>query len=189
LISSRSTARTPAEDEREHRQREDDQRLGRHADSEKYHDQRRQRDQRARIEHGHQWIERVADADAPAHDDAERNANDHSSRESVKERHGADEQVIRQRPGRQQIDEAFGDQVGFADEQRVEWHEQEYSLPSGEEQHDRKKAEQHISMLGGEAQAQHRCGLVRHGYTVISSLRLFQISSLSSLNSGVTRIS
>ena len=50
------------------------------------------------------------------------------------------------------------------------------------------KPEQHLAVLVGEALARESAssGI---GYTVISSLSSFQISSLSSLNSGVTRIS
>ena len=86
-----------------------------------------------------------------------------------------------------QIDQRVPDQVGLADEQRVERHEQEHRLPGGEEDRDGEQAQQHLAVLVGEALA--RCGVVSIGYTVISSLSSFQISSFSSLNSGVTRIS
>src|SRR5262245_48714007 len=104
------------EDEGKNREEKDNERLAADADAEKDHHQRRQRDKRARIKHGHQRIERITDAHAPTHDDAERNADDESRRETVKERHRADGEIAQQIPARYQVDESARDEAWLADE-------------------------------------------------------------------------
>ena len=113
----------------------DDDGLAGDADAEKHHHERRQRHQRARIEHGHQRIERVADAHAPAHHDAERHADQDRRAEAVEKRHRAHREVVQQVAALDQIEQGPRDQARLADEQRIERHDEEDRLPGGEEQH------------------------------------------------------
>src|SRR5262249_36630074 len=112
------------ENEGKHREQEDDNRLSADPDAEEDDHQRRQRHQRAGVKHGHERIERVADPHASAHQEADRNPDENSGGETIEERHRADAQVAQQIAAVDQIHQARGDEVRFADEQRIERNEQ-----------------------------------------------------------------
>ena len=156
----RSHAGTGVEHEWENGKREDDDRLAGHADAKEHDHERRERDQRARIEDGHQRVERVADPRPPAHDHADHDADDRRGTKAVAERRRADTQVIEQLPALDEIEQRLGDQTGLADEQRIERHDEKDRLPGGEEQCDREAAKQDVAVALGKARPHRRvCGL------------------------------
>src|SRR5262249_18890977 len=139
--------------EREHGKRKDDNRLSGYADAEKNHQQRRKRNQRARIKHRHQRIERVADAHPPTHHDTERHTDDDRRQQAKAERNGADREIVKQISAFDQIYQTRRDLRRRGEKQRVERNDEKYHLPGGEEQHHRQGAQQGAAMTRREGRA------------------------------------
>src|SRR5262249_49293075 len=104
------------ENERKDREQKNQHRLAGEPDAEKDDEERRDRDERARVERREKRVKRVFHAPLPAHDDAEWYADDDGSREAQDERAAAHAEVMPQPAGRDLIAEGGGDERRFGEE-------------------------------------------------------------------------